>query len=1080
MKFFKFFIVAIVLLFAISANAQTASFTLPSTAFVGEVVIADGTASSNVNGQVGWSTKTFSDNTSAVFWNFGDGLGTYSTPKQTLRAAHVYFTAGTYTVNLLVKNSAGVSNSISHNITISNIPAATGGNAVTLTDQGSNSANCTALQGAINTALANNTVEREILLPNISYPCQLNTSNTPAGSKYITIRPASSGFLPNPVDRINPTLHSANMPKIVSPGVDLIPLTIPIGSHHLRFVGIEFDKQAGHLYQFMEIGSGVTDYSQVPHHIIIDRCYFKGNAFDDTARAIFVNADSFSLINSYIRDMHDSGFDAQAIAGFTGVGIAIVNNYLNGLGENVLFGGADSGIKFQSTVSGTGTSTSATLVSVANLRVGDGISFTISGVRGPWTASIVRSISGNNITFDPITNSSGVATAPDTTLNAVRYGSSPQDIVISRNYLPKGLNYKVGDPSYSGYYSVVKNTFELKHAMRVIFDGNVIENHWGGQGQSGPTVLFTPRNQTCYSNCTGHSNPWATVRDITLTNNKVLNIPDFVNILGTDELNPTGTNESGPSGFVQYILVENNLVTTNAAGMNGGGAMVFVFPGAKNITVNHITQVDSGNGGYIIGSTAAPVGSTSENVKIMNSIFKYLTYGAIGDGHMGNDFVNTYFPDGNITFNAISDDFGNKAINGEAWTSPKTMPNDFPATINTNTFIDLVGGNYKLKSTSPYKAGGASPASDGTDKGVDFDVVSASTANSISGVWSGTPPVTTSSTIKIFTANVQHGEGTDSVTDFARQSAILSSSTIGADIVFMQERNTGISTVCSPCTDSAWNSTMTGFTEQIFRENGHGNDGPSIWTRNSTVTVLQTYHHALSTGAVGWDGVTNVDKAAVGIKASVNGKIAFFFNTHLAWSAGADCQGCQTSTIRVNQINELLTWINTVVGSDPNWLVGGDMNFSPTMPKSPSGFQIDLFTNAGTTSAKTLAIASGNFILNWGDRDANGIPDMLGSDPVTHDTREIDHFFLKNGATRIGFVSLEITDNRATCSTALTGSPKFCPDITDPNLRWGNSGDFGVRPSDHNWLLLTLTTDIAPPSAGNKKCNWHRNPQCEP
>jgi PKD repeat protein len=153
-------------------KAPTASISCPATAFVGEPVICDGSGSTNINGQVGWSVQQFSaDATAPVAWDFGDNLGPYS-KAELLRSTHVYLTAGTYTINFTGKNSGGASASTSTSITISDIPAATGGNIQTLTDQGSNTANVTALQNAINTAFANNTVEQEIRLPAITYQGQ--------------------------------------------------------------------------------------------------------------------------------------------------------------------------------------------------------------------------------------------------------------------------------------------------------------------------------------------------------------------------------------------------------------------------------------------------------------------------------------------------------------------------------------------------------------------------------------------------------------------------------------------------------------------------------------------------------------------------------------------------------------------------------------------------------------------------------------------------------------------------------------------------------------------------------------------
>jgi len=730
----------------------TAVLNCPATAFVGEPVICDGTASTGVNGQQGWSTATFDNGTPPVTMDFGDSNGTYSN-STLLKATHVYLAAGSYTVHLTVKDSAGTTSQTTDTITISNIPAATGGNIIPLTDQGSDSANCSALQGAITTAFGANTVEKEITLPAIAYPCSL-TFPASFGTKYVTIRPTNVSWLPGPLVRITPTL-AGNMPKIQSAGTDQSPVTVSGANRgYIRFVGIEFSKpHSGHMYNFIQLGSGASTYAELPNHVMIDRCYLHGNTLDDTQRGVFVNADSFSILNSYLKDFHETGVEAQGISGFSGAGIAVVNNFIEAYTQGILFGGADTGIKFQTTASST-TSVSATLASVSNLRVGDGISFMISGVRGPWSASIVRSISGNNITFDQVTNQAGTPSAPDTTTNTVKYGSSPQDILIARNHFYKSHFYKcpgdppcVPDPAYNGSYKpVVKNAFEEKHAMRTIFEGNIIENMWGNQGQSGPTVLFTPRNQTCYLQtfphdpvtCPEQTNPWTMVRDVQFTNNRIMHIPDFINILGTDNLNPPGTgDESGPSALVQYIYVANNLIEDidPDALQGSAGSVLWMFPGARHITFTHQTAINH-SGGSPIGTEAAAIGETSLDVKLVNNIFEFRDFGFIGDGSQGSAWVNTFWPDGFVTHNVMSNEI-NSASPGD-WFAPKAGPNYFPATIDTNTFVNRAAGNYRLAPTSPYKAGNATPGRDGLDSGVNFDTVIASTLNTVTGDWTGT------------------------------------------------------------------------------------------------------------------------------------------------------------------------------------------------------------------------------------------------------------------------------------------------------------------------------------------------------
>ena len=520
-KIGQFLLSLTLLLFAVTVHAQapTASISCPATAFVGEPIVCDGSASTGVNGQLGWSTQSLSDGRAPVTLDFGDGLGAYS-QTTLLRASHVYLAAGTYTVTLTVKNSAGVSANTTALITISDIPAATGVAIQTLTDQGSESANRTRLQNALDQAYAANTVEQEIRLPAITYVGPF-TVPVGVGTKYVTLRPSDTSGLPGPLQRITPS-HSSILPKIQSQIESStqtgVPFLMPAGRSYLRLLGIEFNRTATRkMFQFLEIGGGggLNTYSDLPHHIIVDRCYFHGTTFDDSVRGIMVNANNYSVLNSHFQDFHVAGQDAQSVVGLSGQTIGLVNNWMDGYGENIMYGGSDAGIKFSATcVSGT-SPTGCTLNSSANLRVGDGISLVVAGTRGPWSASIVRSIAGNVVTWDQITNQAGTPTAPDTTTNAVKFGASPQDIFIARNYLFKDLFYRctdnpgggacIPDPAYNGSYQpTVKNSFELKHAMRVRFTGNSIENNWGGQGQSGPTVLFTPRNQTCL--------PWAACR----------------------------------------------------------------------------------------------------------------------------------------------------------------------------------------------------------------------------------------------------------------------------------------------------------------------------------------------------------------------------------------------------------------------------------------------------------------------------------------------------------------------------------------------------------------------------------------
>jgi endonuclease/exonuclease/phosphatase family metal-dependent hydrolase len=741
----------------IATTTATASLVVPATAYVGEVVVVDGSGSTGVNGQVGWSTKRFLDGSAPVDLNFGDNKGAYSKSSM-LKSAHVYLAAGTYQVTLTVKDSSGVPvTATPQTIVVSEIPTASGGNLQTLTDQGSSADNMAALQTAVNTAFGNNiTNHQEIRIPNTSIysGAELNIPAA-AGDKYVTIRPVDISWLPSGLKRVTPAM-AVNMPKFLSPFNNASVIRMAgVGRKYLRVVGCEFKKPADAIMSSMlDIGTdgntSPTAYNQLVHHVMYDRCYIHGNPNDDTDRGMLVHGNDISVLNCHFEDFHSAGNDSQAIVVLDGKRQGFVNNWFEGYGENLMWGGGGTKIKFSAT-SSNGTPTSCTLSSTTNLNVGDGISFVVENVRGPWTASIVRSISGNNITFDQITNQAGVPTAPSTTADSVRFGSSPQDIVVARNYLYKNQAYRVSSPNYNGHYTVVKNSFELKHAMRVRIVANIIENMWGGQGQDGQTVLFTPRNQTCYLlttpydpvTCPEQLNPWTMVRDVEFTYTKLKNISHFLNILGTDNLNPAGLgDESGPSSYTRNISVVHVLVE---GGDPDGqrGQMMLIWPGCKDITVSHVTGTFVYSGSWIT-SGANAVGSVSSNVLVVNNIWPHQLYGMIGDGQMADNFVSTFFPDGYVNYNVLSDELNSIGPNGEQWSPPRAAPRYFIPTINTGTFINLAAGNLKLADTSPFKAGNATPAADGTDMGVDFDGLSVAISGVISGDWEtgvNQPPV---------------------------------------------------------------------------------------------------------------------------------------------------------------------------------------------------------------------------------------------------------------------------------------------------------------------------------------------------
>jgi hypothetical protein len=167
-----------------------------------------------------------------------------------------------------------------------------------------------------------------------------------SGSGWIIIRSsAADTSLPPPGTRITPS-YSNVLPKIISP-TSTPAIKAAAGAHHYRFIGLEIGHRAGsRIFAIVDFDGGQTSLSQVPHNLIIDRCYIHGNPSDNSRRGVSINSASTAVIDSYISEFHETGADSQAIAGWNGPGpFKIVNNYLEGAGENFILGGADSNIQ---------------------------------------------------------------------------------------------------------------------------------------------------------------------------------------------------------------------------------------------------------------------------------------------------------------------------------------------------------------------------------------------------------------------------------------------------------------------------------------------------------------------------------------------------------------------------------------------------------------------------------------------------------------------------------------------------------------------------------------------------------------
>ena len=192
------------------------------------------------------------------------------------------------------------------------------------------------LQAAINTAQRGDIIE---LAAGATYT---DNFELPAktGTGWVVIR--SAGTLPPEGTRVTPAT-AARFAKLRSANsMSTIKASAP-GSGYYRLVGLDIGSSADMTYSLVYLGNtAATSVSQLPTHIVLDRVWVHGTPTQAIQRCVALNSAHSAVIDSYLSDCHMKGFDSQAIIGWAGPGpYKIVNNYLAGAGENIMFGGAD-------------------------------------------------------------------------------------------------------------------------------------------------------------------------------------------------------------------------------------------------------------------------------------------------------------------------------------------------------------------------------------------------------------------------------------------------------------------------------------------------------------------------------------------------------------------------------------------------------------------------------------------------------------------------------------------------------------------------------------------------------------------
>jgi hypothetical protein len=156
---------------------------------------------------------------------------------------------------------------------------------------------------------------------------------------FVTIRTSAHAQLKEG-ERVSPK-DAPLMAKIVTKSA-YPAISAANGAHHYRFIGIEVTPETKtFIYNLVSFGNSESA-ANIPHSLEIDRSYIHSTRLGSARRGIALNSGDTVIKNSYIEGFVGPREETQGICGWSGTrNVSIVNNYIEGGAENIMFGGAD-------------------------------------------------------------------------------------------------------------------------------------------------------------------------------------------------------------------------------------------------------------------------------------------------------------------------------------------------------------------------------------------------------------------------------------------------------------------------------------------------------------------------------------------------------------------------------------------------------------------------------------------------------------------------------------------------------------------------------------------------------------------
>jgi hypothetical protein len=304
---------------------------------------------------------------------------------------------------------------------------------------------------------------------------------------------------------------------------------------------------------------------------------------------------------------------------------------------------------------------------------------------------------------------------------------SPSDIEILNNHFFKPWQWMPGSSNFIGGTNhrpfIVKNHLELKNAVRVLVDSNLMENVWGGFSQAGFSILLTPKNQH-----QGGKNvcPSCEVTDVTVRFTHVSHAGGGLQL--ATSISGDGQGGGDAQAGTRWSIHDLVLDDISSKYIGSGTAFQIGNGWRKNplntVTIAHVTAFPDSQTHMMIA------GNLKSNPEMYAFVFtnNLVVTGEHPVWNAGGGRSSCAFKDVPIT--TIEECFANStfANNGLIASPSNYPPSSWPANnlfaqtaadVDFTAFNDGNGGNYELLSKSPFKNKGT----DGKDLGADIDTL---------------------------------------------------------------------------------------------------------------------------------------------------------------------------------------------------------------------------------------------------------------------------------------------------------------------------------------------------------------------